>query len=201
MARASSRSTCIRSLSSLVTTAGSAAGSGRNGSPTTIRMWCPRSFCLRPLVQTRWLPHTITGMIGTSASTAIRTAPVLNALSSKLCETVASGKTPTSSPLRQASTAASKLPAPASRSTGMCFMPRIRGPLILWSKTSFLAMKRTSRFLGRKAQAGEGEVEVAGVVDRDHATAGGRARCSSPLMSNFSPSARNTPRAKPMTGT
>jgi hypothetical protein len=27
----------------------------------------------------------------------------------------------------------------------MCFMARISGPLSLWSKTSFLAMKRTSR--------------------------------------------------------
>lgn len=58
------------------------------------------------LVQMRCAPHTISGMIGTPASSAIRTAPVLNSLSSKLRLIVASGYTPTSSPARSASTAA-----------------------------------------------------------------------------------------------
>ncbi len=97
----------MRAFRSLVTWVGSAPGSGVNGSPTTILMWWPRLRSrLRPLVSTRWLPHTMTGRSGTSASMAIRAAPLLNSLSSKLWEMVASGKTPTSSPRRQASTAA-----------------------------------------------------------------------------------------------
>jgi hypothetical protein len=46
------------------------------------------------------------GMIGTSASTAMRAAPDLNSLISKLRLIVASGYTPTSSPRRKYSTAA-----------------------------------------------------------------------------------------------
>ncbi|SHW01488.1 Uncharacterised protein [Mycobacteroides abscessus subsp. abscessus] len=45
--------------------------------------------------------------MGTPASWAIRAAPVLNSLSSKLRLMVASGYTPTISPLRRLSTAAS----------------------------------------------------------------------------------------------
>ena len=48
------------------------------------------------------------------------------------------------------------------------------GPVILLSKTSFFAMNRTLRpqVLLVGGQSGEGEVEVAGVVDGDDRTAG-----------------------------
>ena len=84
-------------------------------------------------------------MIGTSASIAIRAAPDLNSLSSKLRLIVASGYTPTNSPARSARTAASKDAAPLARSTGMWRSLRITGPMTLWSNTSCLAMNRTSR--------------------------------------------------------
>jgi hypothetical protein len=59
---------------------------------------------------------------------------------------VASGKTPTISPdLSACHGERYESAAAPCRSTGMCRMPRMRGPLTLWSKTSFLAMKRTSR--------------------------------------------------------
>ena len=74
--------------------------------PTTIRTGVPRVRSrLRPLVKIRWLPQTTHGSSGTPASSAIRAAPVLNSLSSQLSEIVASGKTPTISPRRSASTA------------------------------------------------------------------------------------------------
>ena len=60
----------------------------------------------RPLVQTRCDPQIVIGSNGTPASCAIRAAPLLNSLSSKEREIVASGKTPTISPRRSASTAA-----------------------------------------------------------------------------------------------
>ena len=41
--------------------------------------------------------------------------------------------------------AASNEPAPLPRSTGMCRMPRMSGPPIGWSNTSFFAMNRTLR--------------------------------------------------------
>ena len=50
-------------------------------------------------------PQTISGTIGTCASSAIRAAPVLNSFSSKLRLMVASGYTPTISPARSRSTA------------------------------------------------------------------------------------------------
>ena len=50
------------------------------------------------LVIIRWVPQSTTGTRGTPASAAIRTAPVLNSLSSKAREIVASGKMPTASP-------------------------------------------------------------------------------------------------------
>ena len=53
------------------------------------------------LVIIRWVPHRITGTSGTPASAAIRTAPVLNSLSSIAREIVASGKIPTASPARR----------------------------------------------------------------------------------------------------
>ena len=46
----------------------------------------------------RWAPHTMCGTIGTPAAIAIRAAPDLNSLISKLRLIVASGYTPTSSP-------------------------------------------------------------------------------------------------------
>ena len=53
------------------------------------------------LVMIRCVPHRMRGISGTSASSAIRTAPVLSSLIRKLREIVASGKTPTSSPRRR----------------------------------------------------------------------------------------------------
>ena len=97
------------------------------------------------MVQTRWEPQITTGRIGTPASIAIRAAPVLNSLSSNEREIVASGKTPTISPERSASTAAAYDAAPAVRSTGMWCIPRMSGPLTGWEKTLSLAMNRTSR--------------------------------------------------------
>ena len=44
-----------------------------------------------PLVQMRWAPQTMCGTIGTSAAIAIRAAPDLNSLISKLRLIVASG--------------------------------------------------------------------------------------------------------------
>lgn len=61
----------------------------------------------RSLVQIRCAPQTICGTIGTPASIAIRAAPVLNSLISKLRLMVASGYTPTSSPAFSILTAAS----------------------------------------------------------------------------------------------
>ena len=92
-----------------------------------------------------------TGSIGTPASCAIRAAPFLNALSSKEREIVASGKTPTISPSRRNRTACAYDAAPADRSTGMCFMARISGPLTLCVNTLSLAMNRTKRRAGRAA--------------------------------------------------
>ena len=91
------------------------------------------------------------GSSGTRAAAAIRTAPALNSLSSKDRLIVASGKTPTISPDFSAASASRNDADPASRSTAMCRIPRMSGPLTLWSKTSFLAMKRTSRCAGTAA--------------------------------------------------
>ena len=85
------------------------------------------------------------GMIGTSAAIAIRAAPDLNSLISKLRLMVASGYTPTSSPSLSRWQASANEDAPLSRSTGMCRRLRMMGPLTWESKTSFLAMKRTLR--------------------------------------------------------
>ena len=60
----------------------------------------------RPFVQTRCEPQITVGNSGTPASAAIRAAPALKSLSSKDRLIVASGKTPTISPDRNASTAA-----------------------------------------------------------------------------------------------
>ena len=73
---------------------------------------------------------------------AMRAAPDLNSLISKLRLMVASGYTPTSSPLRRLWTADLYDSAPAPRSTGMCRSARMIGPEILLSKPSFFAMNR-----------------------------------------------------------
>ena len=83
----------------------SATGSvpvGCRGSPTRMAMVLPREKSLGwSLVISRWVPHRITGTRGTPASAAMRTAPVLNSLSSMEREMVASGKIPTASPRRR----------------------------------------------------------------------------------------------------
>ena len=81
------------------------------------------------------------GMSGTSASAAIRTAPDFSSLMRKLWEMVASGKMPTSSPARSASTAVRIEAAPDSRSTSRWPKLRMNGPPTR-EKVSFLAMKR-----------------------------------------------------------
>ncbi len=90
----------------------------------------------------RWVPQTTIGISGTSASAAIRTAPDLRSLIRKLWEMVASGKIPTSSPLRRASTAVRMEAAPASRSTSRWPKERMKGPPTGTSKISFFAMNR-----------------------------------------------------------
>lgn len=53
---------------------------------------------------------------------------------------------------------------------------RITGPVTEWSKTSCLAMNRIQapRPLPVEGQARECEIEIAGVVDRQHRAASGR---------------------------
>ena len=77
------------------------------GSPTATVIGVfvrPRRFGL-PFVHTRCEPHRIIGTIGTPASCAMRTPPVLKDLSSNEREIVSSGKMPTSSPRFRAATA------------------------------------------------------------------------------------------------
>ncbi|SHW67698.1 Uncharacterised protein [Mycobacteroides abscessus subsp. abscessus] len=93
----------------------------------------------------RCTPQTITGMIGTCASSAIRATPVLNSLSSKLRLIVASGYTPTSSPARSRSTATGYASPPELRSTGMSPARLTRKLPIGTCCTSALSMKRTRR--------------------------------------------------------
>jgi hypothetical protein len=88
-------------------------------------------------------------MIGTPASTAMRATPALRSFTVKLVLIVASGKTPTTSPSLSARTADSKAAVPALRSTGMCFMARMKGPEKPWWKTAAFAMNRTRRRCGR----------------------------------------------------
>ena len=92
-----------------------------------------------------WLPQIATGISGTSASAAIRVAPLLISLISKDREIVASGKIPTISPALRYSTASRMDWAPSARSTLMWCIPRISGPAMALSKTSRLAIN-----LGRR---------------------------------------------------
>ena len=103
-------------------------------------------------VYIRCVPQRITGTTGTFAEAASRVAPLLNSFSSKLRLIVASGKTPTTSPAFRYSRAVRYDAAPADRSTLMWCSERISGPEIRWSKSSRLAMKRTSRRDGRAAK-------------------------------------------------
>jgi hypothetical protein len=81
----------MRECSSAVS---SGAGSvGAMGSPTAIEMGTLGRHILRgwPLVQMRCAPQMMCGTIGTSAAIAMRAAPDLNSLISKLRLMVASG--------------------------------------------------------------------------------------------------------------
>ena len=90
-----------RGRSSAVSATGSSPV-GCSGSPTRITIVLPREkSCGWSLVIIRWVPQSTTGTSGTPASAAIRTAPVLNSLSSIAREMVASGKMPTASPARR----------------------------------------------------------------------------------------------------
>ena len=91
----------------------------------------------------------MTGMIGVPDSADIRTAPDRIDLISKLCDTVDSGKIPTSSPRFSASTAASSEVCPSILSTGMCFIPRRIPPTNGFLKASAFAMYRTYRLCRR----------------------------------------------------
>jgi 1-acyl-sn-glycerol-3-phosphate acyltransferase len=72
------------------------------GKTIAISVGTPREkSCGCDLVLIRWVPQRTAGTRGTPASAAIRVAPVLNSLSSKLREMVASGKIPTTSPRRR----------------------------------------------------------------------------------------------------
>ena len=121
------------------------------GSPTSMMIGTlgRRSFLGSPLVHTRWEPQMVTVMIGTPAASAIRTAPDLKPLISKLRLMVASGNTPTSSPALRRSTASSNDALPAVRSTGMCLSSRMIGPATGCSNTSCLAMYRMNRLCTR----------------------------------------------------
>ena len=83
--------------------------------------------------------------MGTSASRAMRAAPVLKSLSSKLRLMVASGYTPTISPARNCSTATEYAPAPARRSTGIVPVCLIRKLTMRTSCISALIMNLNRR--------------------------------------------------------
>ena len=135
----------IRSRSWAVWPTGSLP-SGCIGSPTLNEIVLPREKSRGwSLVIIRWVPQRMTGTIGTPASAAIRTAPVLNSLRSIEREMVASGKIPTASPCCRKSTAVRKEARPSPRSTSMWCSERISGPPSGWSKISRLAMNRTRR--------------------------------------------------------
>ncbi len=184
-----------------VTACAGSPGSTSIGLPTRMVMgkWLRRRSFGCPLVHTRWVPHRATGSIGTWASCAMRAAPVLNFLSVKDCEIVASGKTPTISPRRSASTACRKACSPWARSTGMCFIARISGPDTLWRKTDSLAMNRTSRLDGRADTPAKTKSRYPMWLLTRTAPPS-RGTCSSPLMSKRRSSALNRVRAAPTTG-
>ena len=71
------------------------------------------------LVIIRWVPQSTTGIRGTPAAAAIRTAPVLSSLISIAREMVASGKIPTSSPARRSRRASVAEASPSARSTSI----------------------------------------------------------------------------------
>ena len=81
----------MRERSSAVSSVGGSVGG--MGSPTAIEIGTlgRHIFLGWSLVQIRCAPQTMCGMIGTSAAIAIRAAPDLNSLSSKLRLMVASG--------------------------------------------------------------------------------------------------------------
>ncbi len=76
-------------------------------SPTrmVIGVWLRRKLRGRPLVHSRWVPHSAIGISGTPASCASRAAPDLKLFKVKDCEMVASGNTPTISPARNEASA------------------------------------------------------------------------------------------------
>ena len=90
--------------------AGSGSEPGRIGSPTWMRTGARQARRgEKPWwrVISRWAPQMETGMIGTPASAAIRTAPVLHSRTVKLRLTPASGRTAMYSPSLSRATAAS----------------------------------------------------------------------------------------------
>ena len=98
---------CIRECNSPFNSSIPSVGSIGSPTSTVMGTFGRNSFLGCPLVQIRCAPQTITGTIGTPASTAIRAAPDLNSLISKLRLIVASGYTPTSSPSLRFLTASS----------------------------------------------------------------------------------------------
>src|ERR1700694_3979266 len=88
---------CIRECSSPVSSAGGRVGAIGSPTATEIGTFGRHMFLGYPLVQIRCAPRTMCGTIGTSAAIAMRAAPDLKSLISKLRLIVASGETPTSS--------------------------------------------------------------------------------------------------------
>jgi hypothetical protein len=135
-------------MSCSVTAAASSSGEGCIGAPksTVIATCRVPSARGRPLVNSRWLPHTAPGTIGTPARWAMRTVPLLPGSGTNDRLMVASGNMPTSSPSRSSPTAWSMLAVGSpARSTGMWRIARISGPETGWSKVSCLAANRTRR--------------------------------------------------------
>ena len=81
----------MRECSKAVNSVGGRVGAIGSPTATEIGTFGRHMFFGCPLVQTRCAPQTICGTIGTSAAMAMRAAPDLNCLISKLRLMVASG--------------------------------------------------------------------------------------------------------------
>ena len=120
---------------------------GAAASPTRSGIVLPREKSRGwSLVIIRWVPHRTTGTSGHPGLAAIRTAPVLNSLSSIAREIVASREDPDRLARPGGSRSRCRSDAsPSPRSTSMWCIERISGPVSRWSKSSRLAMNRTLR--------------------------------------------------------
>ncbi len=148
----------------------------------------PRRFG-KPFVHTRCEPQITIGTMGVPDSRAMRAAPDLNSLSSKLRLIVASGNTPTSFAVPQ------RLHGCAVRvgTGGPVHGNVLHGPhpsgRTLVDEHLVLRHEADVPLDGAGGQPGVGEVHVAGVVDRDH-RAPGRGDVLLAVTVNFSPGLR-----------